>query len=82
MSLNRYSYSAACFSQIPLPTGEGAPSRDGRPGEGDSNEDSWKHFEELNVVPLTRPADADHPLPSGEGFAGNISQFGQGQPLI
>jgi hypothetical protein len=30
------------------------------------------------VVPLTRPADAGHPLPSGEGFSKkNISHLGQ-----
>ena len=77
MGFKPFSDSKACFSQIPLPTGEGAPSRDGRPGEGYNTKTSSKTFEEMNVVPLTRPADAGHRLPSGEGFAGNIPQFGQ-----
>ena len=46
-------------------------------GEGYSNKDSSKNFEEMYVVPLTRPAGACHPLPLGEGFARNTSQFGQ-----
>ena len=50
------------------------PSPDGRgcreaAGEGDRNEKDSQKFEELPVVPLTRSAGADHPLPSGEGFA-------------
>ena len=49
------------------------PSPDGRgcreaAGEGYSNEKVSKDFKEMLVVPLTRPADAGHPLPSGEGF--------------
>ena len=59
------------FSQIPLPLGEGAPSSDGRPGEGYRNEDSSINLEEKYVVPLTRPAGAGHPLPLGEGFVPN-----------
>ena len=58
------------------------PSPDGRgcreaAGEGYNTKNSSKSFEEMNVVPLTRPADAGHPLPSGEGFAPNLPQFGQ-----
>jgi hypothetical protein len=57
------------------------PSPDGRgcreaAGEGYSNEDSWKNFEEMSVVPLTRPAGAGHPHPLGEGFARSIPHFG------
>ena len=75
MGFKRFSDSKACFSQFPLPMGEGAPSRDGRAGEGYNTKNSSKIFEEMNVVPLTRPAIyrwAGHPLPSGEGFARNI----------
>ena len=45
--------------------------------EGYNNENSPKNLEEMHAVPLTRPADAGHPLPSGEGLARNIPQFGQ-----
>src|SRR6185295_2283723 len=31
----------------------------------------------MSVVPLTQPADAGHPLPSGEGFARSIPHIGQ-----
>ena len=77
MGFKRFSDSKACSSQIPLSMGEGAPSSDGRPGEGYNTKNSSKTFEEMNVVPLTRPAFAGHPLPSGEGFARNIPQSGQ-----
>ena len=58
------------------------PSPDGRgcreaAGEGFSNKDSSKNFEGMYVVPLTRPAGAGHPLPTGEGFARNILHLGQ-----
>ena len=52
----------------------GNPSPDGRgcreaAGEGYSIENVSKNSEETYVVPLTRPAVAGHPLPTGEGFA-------------
>jgi hypothetical protein len=37
------------------------------PGEGYK----MKNIEGILMVPLTRPAGAGHPLPSGEGFARN-----------
>ena len=80
MGFKRFSHSKIC-SQIPLPTGEGAPSSDGRPCEGYNTENSSKTFEEMNVVPLTRPADAGHPLPSGEGFVPGIFPIWTAQPL-
>ena len=56
MGSNRFSDSEVCFSQIPRSKGEGGPK--GR-----------VRGEALNSSPLTRPADAGHPPPSGEGFA-------------
>ncbi len=51
-----------------LPTGEGGAKRRVRGTK-------VKNIEEIFVVPLTRPAAAGHPLPSGEGIAQDIFQF-------
>jgi hypothetical protein len=53
------------FRMFSNPSPEGRGCREAA-GEGCRNEKSIK---EIPVVPLTRPAGAGHPLPSGEGFA-------------
>jgi hypothetical protein len=50
------------MTRIPRPKGEGDAKRRVR-GAGMKN-----NSEENFVVPLTRPAVAGHPLPSGEGY--------------
>ena len=60
MGFNPFSGSEVCFSQIPLPKGEGGPK--GR-----------VRGKVLDSSPLTRRPSGDgrHPLPSGEGFVPN-----------
>jgi hypothetical protein len=54
------------FFANPSPVGRGCREA---AGEGCSDEENSKKIQEMFVVPLTRPADAGHPLPSGEGFS-------------
>jgi hypothetical protein len=54
------------FRANPSPNGRGCREA---AGEGYKMK---KDIEEIFMVPLTRPAGAGHPLPSGEGFAHNI----------
>jgi len=67
----------------PSPEGRGRrPSLDGRRVRGTR----MKSMKQRPVVPLTRPAGAGHPLPSGEGFARmhfpiGSAQHGGGRPL-
>jgi len=58
------------YLRIPLPKGEGAAKRRVRGTK-------MKNMKQRTVVPLTGPAGAGHPLPSGEGFAKCIFQFAQ-----
>src|SRR5712671_6760695 len=54
-------YDDRCQGKIPRPKGEGAPSRDGRPGEG--------YRTKLFFMWYPSPGPSGHPLPSGEGRA-------------